>query len=255
LAALLAGSALARPGDLDWQMLALILLLVDPLWGSIWRLAAGRKEMLPLDNQALSYRFWLPYLQPESPASKLLGWDGANVLPLLFRVALPSLVLAVAVALVLGPFALALTALVALLSPLGWTLRRSLAVQPVLLQSLITIALPWLLTLQLVTGALRGDWLTPATVLALLATLHHWGEVRLLRNHEDVIGVALLAAAEVGMVVLLIVAQAPFWLGLLAVVWLPAWLLIYQRQPLQRVNFWWLIALLVAALGVSNGSF
>jgi hypothetical protein len=255
VAALLAGGMLTRPGDLNWQTLALLLLLVDPLWGSIWRLAAGRKEVLPLDNHALSYRFWLPYLQPNSPADKLLSWDGANVMPLLFRVALPSLVLASGVALVLGPFALALTGLVALFSPLGWTLRRSLAVQPVLLQSLVTIALPWLLTLQQMGSGLSENWLTPVTVLALLASVHHWGEGRLLRNHEDWLGAAILAAAEMSIVTLLVIVQAPVWLGVLVVLWLPAWLLIYQRQPLGRVNFWWLAALLVTALGLSNGSF
>lgn len=252
LAALLAGGTLAGWDTLNWQTLALLLLLVDPLWGSIWRLAAGRKEVLPLDAQALTYRFWLPYLQPSSPAHKVLGWDNTNVLPLLFRVALPSLVLAAAVALVLGPFALVLTGLVALISPLGWTMRRSLALQPVLLQSVVTVALPWLLTVRLMGGELNGGWVTPVTVLAALATLHHWGEGRLLRNHFDLFGAALLALAEVGIVTLLVVAQAPFWLGLLVICWLPPWLILLQRQPLQRVNFWWLAAFLVAALALNS---
>ncbi|RIK38302.1 MAG: hypothetical protein DCC55_21590 [Chloroflexi bacterium] len=252
LAALLASGALAGWDALNWQTLALLLLLVDPLWGSIWRLAAGRKELLPLDAQALTYRFWLPYLQPQAPAQKVLGWDNTNVLPLLFRVALPSLTLASAVALVLGPFALALTGLVALISPLGWTMRRSLALQPVLLQSLVTVALPWLLTVQLVGGGLAEEWVTPVTLLALLATVHHWGEVRLLRNHSDWFGASLLALAEVGIVTLLVVAQAPFWLGLLVILWLPAWLVLFQRQSVQRVNFWWLAAFLVAALALNS---
>lgn len=252
LAALLASGAFASWETLNWQTLALLLLLVDPLWGSIWRLAAGRKELLPLDAQALTYRFWLPYLKPQAPAQKVLGWDNTNVLPLLFRVALPSLALAAAVALVLGPFALALTGLVALISPLGWTMRRSLAVQPVLLQSLVTVALPWLLTVQLIGSGLAEGWVTPVTLLALLATLHHWGEGRLLRNHFDWFGASLLALAEVGVVTLLVVAQAPFWLGLLVIFWLPAWLVLLQRQPLQQVNFWWLAAFLVAALALNS---
>jgi hypothetical protein len=252
LAALLASGALAGWETLNWQTLALLLLLVDPLWGSIWRLAAGRKELLPLDAQVLTYRFWLPYLQPRSPAHKVLGWDSANVLPLLFRVALPSLALAAAVALVLGPFALVLTGLVALVSPLGWTMRRSLELQPVLLQSMVTVALPWLLTAQLMGNGLNDEWVTPVTLLAVLATLHHWGEGRLLRNHFDSFGAALLALAEVGIVTLLVVAQAPFWLGLLVICWLPAWLVLLQRQPLQRVNFWWLAAFLVAALALHS---
>ena len=253
LAALLAGGALSHVEALNWQTLALLVLLVDPLWGSIWRLAAGRRELLPLDAQIRAYRFWLPYVQPESPAQKLLGWDSANVLPLLFRVALPSLALAIAVALVLGPVALALTALVALISPLGWTMRRSLGVQPILLQSIVTVALPWLLTLRLTSTHLSEQWLTPVTVLAALATFHHWGEVRLLRNHHDWFGATILGVAEISIVGLLVWMRAPFWLGLLVILWLPAWLVLYQRQPFQRVSFWWLAALLVSALGLQYG--
>jgi hypothetical protein len=251
--ALLAGGALTQWETINWQTVALVVLLADPLWGCIWRLAAGRKELLPLDTQAMHYQVWLPYLQPHSPAHKLMRWDSADVTPLLFRVALPSLVLALAVALVLGAFAVVLTGAVALICVLGWTSRRSLGVQPVLLQSLVTVALPWLLALQQIFGALDAQWLTPAVVLALLLTVHHWAEGRLLRNHHDWVGAGLLALAEVGIVILFVVLQAPLWLGLLIVLWLPAWLILYQRQPLQRVNLWWLVALLVAALGVSSG--
>ncbi len=100
--ALLATGLVARRFDIDWKTLALLLLLVDPLWGSLWRLAAGRAELLPLHNQAVSYEVWLPYLRPGSPAARLLGWNNAGALPLLFRVALPSLFLTGALAVVLG---------------------------------------------------------------------------------------------------------------------------------------------------------
>jgi hypothetical protein len=254
LGALLAGGALQQPANLDWQALTLLVLLVDPLWGAIWRLAAGRKELLPLDAQALHYRVWLPYLQPQSPAHKLLRWDSADVTPLLLRVALPSLALALVVAVVLGLGAVLATGVVAVICVLGWTSRRSLGLQPVLLQSMVTVALPWLLALHQFGGGLGEAWLTPPVMLALLATVHHWGEGRLLRNHHDPFGAALLALAEVGIVVLFVAISAPLWLGLLTVLWLPAWLIFAQGQPLGRVNFWWLAALLVAALGVSSGA-
>ena len=34
--------------ELDWKMLVLLWLLVDPLWGAIWRFAAGRAGALQL---------------------------------------------------------------------------------------------------------------------------------------------------------------------------------------------------------------
>lgn len=250
LAALLAGGSFSQLDGQAWQTVALIVLLVDPLWGSLWRLAAGRKELLPLDAQALTYRFWLPYLQGRSPAEKLLRWNSADITPLLFRVGLPSLLLSLAIALTLGWDAVLLTLLVALISSLGWTSRRSLAIQPVLLQSIVTIALPWWLTTQQFAPTVTGVWLSPSLILAGLATIHHWGECRLLRNSADWLGMAILALAEINIIILLIVMEAPLWLGLLAVLWLPAWLTVYQRQPVQRVNFWWLAALLVAALGL-----
>lgn len=252
LAALLAGGSFTRLDSSDWQAVALIVLLVDPLWGSLWRLAAGRKELLPLDAQALTYRFWLPYLQNQSPAEKLFRWNSADITPLLFRVGLPSLLLSLAVSMTLGWAAVFLTLLVALFSSLGWTSRRSLSIQPVLLQSVVTIALPWWLTAAQFEPTVAEAWLSPSLILAGLATIHHWGECRLLRNSADWLGMGILALAELGMIILLIVVEAPLWLGLLAILWLPAWLTVYQRQPVQRVNFWWLMALLVAALGLSG---
>jgi hypothetical protein len=254
LAAMLATGALFQLVRLDWQSLALVLLLVDPLWGSIWRLAAGRREMLSLRMQAPISHFWLPYLQPGSAAHKMLGWDSSGVMPLLSRVALPSILIAAGLSAILGESALALTSIVILVSILGWISRRSLQQSPVLLQSIITIALPWLLAAHQMTGEiLSGAWVTSHTVLIGLCTLHHWGEGRLLRSPADVLGVGLLALSEASMVVLLIVRQTPLWLVLLVVLWLPAWLLIYQKQSLERVNFWWLLAIFVSAFAISNG--
>jgi hypothetical protein len=176
------------------------------------------------------------------------------VWPLFFRVGLPSVMVAIGLALVLGLPALWLTGLVILASALGWTSRRALQVPPVLLQSVVTVALPWLLTAQLLAHvSFVAAWVSAQTTLILLCTLHHWGEGRLLRNGQDWLGVGLLGLAEIGIVLLLIVMQAPLWLAPLIVLWLPAWLLIVQQQPLARANFWWLLALLVSALALSNG--
>jgi hypothetical protein len=251
LAALLANGLLIEPALINWQTFVLVVLLVDPLWGSIWRLAAGRKALLPLDAHALAYQLWMPYLQPRSPAQKLLGWDSTGVLPLLFRIALPSVILAGGVALVLGRAAIAMTVLVILASVLGWTLRRSLRFSPILLESIVAIALPWLLTAHQLAGTVFTEpWVTPQLLLVGFLTLHHWGEGRLLRNGQDWFAAGLLAFAEVCIVMLLIVAQTPLWLAVLAIFWLPGWVALVQGQPLARANFWWLLALLACALAV-----
>lgn len=253
VAALLAQGGLVRLHALDWQAIALTLLLVDPLWGSIWRLAAGRREVLSLHSQSTFYRPWLPYLQPSSPAYKLLVWNDTGVLPLLFRIALPGVGITLALALVLGWPAVWLTAAVIVVSALGWTSRRTFHTAPVLLQSVVTIALPWLLIVQQGANPAAADvWSMPHLILVALLTCHHWGEGRLLRNGANWLGRLLLALSEIGLVLLLVIAQQPLWLSLLIILWLPAWLLISQQQPLMRANFWWLLALLVAALGVSN---
>lgn len=254
IAALLAVGSLTRPLALDWRDVALLLLLADPLWGSIWRMAAGRLEMLPLREPDARPQVWLPYLEPKSPAARLLGRDDHGVLHLVMRVVFPTVALALAVALVLGQQAVLLTLLVAGLSVGGWIARHSVQHVPAFFHSAVTVALPWLL-------ALHQAGVTPAherwpAYMALIALwfLHNWGEGRCLRRTGDRLGVGLLAVADVGMALLLIVARAPLWLALMSVLWLPTWLLVYQRRPLQRLNFWWLAAMLVSgvALGQSG---
>ncbi len=89
VAALLAAGSATLGLSLGWRELALLLLLVDPLWGAIWRLAAGRLELLPLRERDRTGVVWLPYLKADSPAARLLGWDDNGVLHLIMRVALP----------------------------------------------------------------------------------------------------------------------------------------------------------------------
>jgi hypothetical protein len=235
------------PFTLDWRMVVLVLLLADPLWGSIWRLAAGRTELLPLQSKGTPGSVWLPYLMPESPAARLLDWNQARALPLLFRVGLPSLLLSSAIALILTPMAFWMTASVFLISVLGWITRRSLQSSTTFLHSVVTITLPWLLTLSIFGTEISDvDW-TIHLALVSLGTLHNWGEGRNLRSSADPLGLLLLAVAEVGMISLLIFLRTPFWLALLIVLWLPTWLAIYYRRPIQHLNFIWLLAMLLSA--------
>ncbi|MEZ4860797.1 MAG: hypothetical protein R3C14_05795 [Caldilineaceae bacterium] len=247
IAGLLAVALEPQGGSVDWRTIVLLLLLVDPLWGSIWRLAAGRDELLPLQHKVMPRPVWLPYMKAGSPAAQLFDGDYVRAMPLLFRVGLPSLILAGALAVVLTPVALWMTLLVFGLSVIGWITRRALHSTTSLLHSLVTITLPWLLTLSLFGQQLTDrDWVIHCTLI-IFWTLHNWGEGRNLRAAADPLGLLLLAVAEVGLISMLIFSQAPLALAMLVVLWLPTWLAIYHRQSLQHLQFIWLLAMLLSA--------
>lgn len=253
VAALLSLGVLWRSVPIEWSVLALLWLLADPLWGSIWRLAGGRTEVLPLRKRDLDQSIWLPYLEPGSPAALLLGQQPRGVLHLLFRVALPSVMLAGAIALVLGPSAVWLTVVLLAMSMLGWISRHTFGIVPAVLHSVVTIVLPWLLALSLL-GVRTTDEAWPALgALVLMWSLHNWGEIRLLRAGHDVLGIMLLAVADAGIALLLVTERSPIGLALLAVLWLPTWVAVYRRQPMLRLNFWWLAAMLVSAAALGQG--
>lgn len=250
LAALLASGLVWRPLDLAWRDLVLLWLLVDPMWGALWRLAGGRGEQLRLHGRTWATEVWLPYLRRGSPAAQLLGGDGPASLPLLFRVALPGVLVALLTASALGLTALWMTGTVTLLSAIGWIMVRQLHRPPALLHSLVMVGLPWLLTLSL-TGAVDSDGNVQLT-LAALWTLHAWGGARAICYADDWPGLALLAVAQIGIGVALVVAQSPLWLAALVILWLPTWLAVYQRRSLRRQRIWWLAAMLVSALALGQ---
>lgn len=238
----------------EWRTIILLLLLVDPIWGSIWRLAAGRDELLPLHTKVTPHPVWLPYLKPESPAARLFDWNYVRAVPLLFRVGLPSLLLALVVAAVLDPLAIWLTGAVFLASVLAWIVRRSLNSSANFLHSLVTVALPASLALNHFPPAVGGVDQPLYLLLIAFWTLHNWGEGRNLRSSADPWSLLLLGVAEMGMISVLLFAQAPLWLALLVLLWLPTWLAIYQGQPLRRLTFIWLAALLLSAWAVGQSS-
>ena len=264
----------------DWRLIALVLLLVDPLWGSVWRFSAGRSAVLPLQSHVLRRRFWLPYMSADSPAARLMGGGvsendragdnrAQDVYPVLLRVALPSVLLALAVAAVLGASAVWMTCVVVLLSVLGWTNYSSARSRKVnsqqrrgsyFLQALVTVALPWALVLLLMSsssdslsgadsmlgsGAMRFSW-----ILLVLWTVHGWGEGRCLQSTTDRLGIALLAISNLGMAILLITLGMPIGLGILAVIWFATWFSIFNGSLLKRVQGWWLLAMLISAASV-----
>jgi len=254
VAAVLAAGLLWRPADVTWRDLVLLWLLVDPIWGAIWRMAAGRTESLPLLGRTWANQFWLPYLRKGSPAAQLLGGDGSASLPLLFRIALPSVLIAGLTASALGITALWMTGVVIVLGVAGWIIMRQVHRPPILLHSIVMVGLPWLLALNFFGVSVDVGDQSGMLQLALVAfwVIHTWGGARTIHYVDDWLGIGLMAIAQLGIGVLLVVAQTPLWLAVLALLWLPTWLSVYQRQPLRRQRIWWLLAMLMSALAMGQ---
>lgn len=254
IAGVLAAGLGSRSAPLDWREVLLLILLADLLWGGIWRLAGGRNALSALPVQNGRSPAWLPYLQPGSPAARLLGADDNDLWIYAARIGVPTALLAVVVAAVLGTPALVLTGVALVVAALGWTMHRSLQRSPNLLAALMAVGLPWLLTLlQLQPAAFQTDAVAPLVLLGLW-TVHHWGEVRACAYIHDWLGLALMGAAELALCVLLIVAQAPLWLAPIVVLLLPTWLVVQRRGTLSRVRFLWLAAMLLSAAALGQVS-
>jgi hypothetical protein len=247
--ALSAGVTLER---IDWRGLALALLLVDVLWSAVWRLAGGRKLLLPLPPRTVRQQAWLPYLQPASPAARVFSSSHQDLWPLAFRVGAPTMLLALLIAAVLGIEAVVLTLVVIMLTVLGWTARHTLHGVPIVLASLVSVGLPWLLLLR--QHAAEPAW-GATLAAAVLWTIHHWGEVRILSDGHDAIAMLLLAVGELGVCALLIVGQAPLWLAAVVLLLLPTWLAIVQGRAVgRRMQPLWLLAMLLSALALRQMS-
>lgn len=235
---------------IDWRGLALALLLVDVLWSAVWRLAGGRELLLPLPPRPVRQQAWLPYLQPASPAARVFSSSHQDLWPLVFRVGAPTVLLTLLVAAVLGIEALGLTVVVVTLTVLGWTARHTLRGVPIVLASLVSVGLPWLLLMWQHAAGAEPAW-GAALAAATLWTLHHWGAVRILSDGHDAIAMLLLAVGELGVCALLIVGQAPLWLAAVVLLLLPTWLAIVQGRAVgRRMQPLWLLAMLLSALAL-----
>lgn len=286
LAALLSTGFLTNLGAwqtaLQWQVLALHLLLVDPLWGGIWSFAWGRDVLLPLGRQQVNRKFWLPYLKPNSPLARLIGLEGERLresdsglltdaseatrviddpIPMLFRIGLPTVLLTFGIAATLGAAALWMTTMVLSFATLGWISRRLVGRPFLFLQSVVVISLPWVLAM-FAFGASADGVVTSAQRISysywLMAfwTIHYWGA------HWNRTGVSFrrepqydahLAAAEASTALIrskteafrtgfVKIRQRPEILPLLTADLGIASLLIYLREPL------WLVLLVPLCL-------
>lgn len=187
----LCGALAVRGPHFDWPLL-LALLLADPLWGGVWTLIVSRNWFVIRGASCGDKGFRLPalpYTTPDSPSARLMRWLDHG-LDWIITVLWPWLgssilsvvvvyVLALCVAMILGPAALALTLLALALAMLQWLFRtlgsgRRAPGERAVLTAFYAVALPWML------GLAAHDALRPALYQwnALLARLTATGEWR-----------------------------------------------------------------------------
>ncbi len=157
LCGLLASGAVPRQGD-DWLRLALLLLLVDGGWGTLWDALSATNWALPIErwsswdrNKATAK---LPYTLPGTPGDrlshsvgKLTTWWGMVFWPTCghaVRQILITLPLTALVAVLLGPELLLLSMAALALMELGVIWEAGRGVLPAAWDGLVAVTLPWL---------------------------------------------------------------------------------------------------------------
>ena len=234
------------------QILVLLLLLVDPLWGNMWG-GLATPEALPRIQFSMQHRRpWLPYLAMGSPAARLFGMHGPGVLSILARAWLPGVLIAFAAAFAIGMPAVWATVVVLGFAVMGWLQRHVALISASVLHSLVVVAAPWALGMTVFGLDL---WSVNHWALILLWTVHVWGANHSLDNPDARHGLAAMAFAQAGIALLLILGQAPLPLAVLGILWLATWMAIFRGQSRVNLQATWTAALLVSAAGMTQTTF
>ena len=234
------------------QMLVLLFLLVDPLWGNMWGGLATPEALPRIQYSMLHRRPWLPYLTMGSPAARLFGMHGPGVLSILARAWLPGVLATFVAAFAIGMPAVWATLVVLGIAVMGWLQRHVALISASVLHSLVVVAAPWALGMMLFGPDL---WSGYHWALILLWTVHVWGANRSLDNPGARSGLAGMALAQAGIALLLILGQAPLPLAVLGILWLATWMATYRGQSLVNVQASWTAALLVSAAAMAQTTF
>ena len=234
------------------QMLVLLFLLVDPLWGNMWGGLATPEALPRIQYSMLHRRPWLPYLTMGSPAARLFGMHGPGVLSILARAWLPGVLATFVAAFAIGMPAVWATLVVLGIAVIGWLQRHVALISASVLHSLVVVAAPWVLGMMLFGPDL---WSGYHWALIFLWTVHVWGANRSLDNPGARSGLAGMALAQAGIALLLILGQAPLPLAVLGILWLATWMATYRGQSLVNVQASWTAALLVSAAAMAQTTF
>lgn len=243
----------------DWLSVALLALLVDAGWGTLWGALASTDWALTLKR----WRNWdknkatstLPYTLPDTPGDRLSHWMGRlstwwqeAVWPTCgsavraILVALPTTALLGAL---LGPEVLLLSGAALALMQLGVIWEAGRGVVPPGWDALVAITLPWL-----AGHAIFEPVTVPSASLATLFALA-WGSAWNVRSGS---GSAILVISQLLSAVCLVVLHRPLAAGTLLLLLLPQMALLpWTRRELAATQFvrhtrpWLLAAMAVAA--------
>ncbi|MGD9047034.1 MAG: hypothetical protein PVF77_03190, partial [Anaerolineae bacterium] len=199
--------------------LALVLLLVELGWGSLWDLVVGTEWFRPLDEAwpptGAPPAAALPYTQPQAPGGRLARWLGRLVAwwrhafwpltgPALLAI-LAAVLLSVVLALLLPERLRPLYAALVALLGLGLVLKRR-GREPLAAQALARVGLTWL------AGHAAFAKPEPASIfLALAFALAAWGGLRLATGLPR--GLWLLNLGQAAAIVVLLVLKQPLAAG------------------------------------------
>ena len=238
-----------------WLPVLLALALAEVVWGALWWQLTP-SHAWPLHGA--HRRPALPYIQPASPAGRLLGWPEPGPVAAIARAGLPLAALTVLLALPIGRLALLLTGLVLLAVLLGMVAQQArLGGLAGWFQALVQMALPFVLGVSLV-----GPW-PPAPQGAFLIGLG-LGYILLARSLVTwpqqaaagrMLNLLIAGAGFAAILVALLVARLPLAAGAVGLLAVAPLLLLARMEgnPAHSAQPWLLAATMLSAAAVGFG--
>lgn len=244
-----------EPVDTDAILrLVAAVVLGDAAWGSLRQMIPGAP--VGFESPHISPAI-LPYTQPGAPLARLLshlGGDAGQPAATAWQPLAVSLVLVIALSLLTGPAALALSAGVLLLVTLAWLLVVNRGSHPALCYALMDVTAPWLLGMSTAgLGAFTSHGAIRAFALLAGFTVLQWGAQRAARKGAAELPVGVWAG-QATVLAALIAAQQAWACAIVAALFSPPswWLLRRGEDWLARALPWWWGAFGVAALALGQ---
>jgi hypothetical protein len=238
-----------------WLALLLALALTEVVWGALWW------QLTPFQAWPLHRarrRPALPYVQPESPAGRLLGWPQPGAAAAMARAGLPLAALALLLALPVSRLALLLTGLVLLAVLVGMAAQQAgLSGLAGWLQALVQTALPFVLGV-----SLAGPW-PGAPQIAFLVGLG-LGYTLLARSLVPpsqqtptgrMLNLLIAAAGFAAILAVLLAARLPLATGAVGLLAVAPLLLLARMDgsPARAVQPWLLAGVMLSAAAIGFG--
>ena len=246
-------------------LLFVVLFLVDPILGGIWKLVLGTSWFTPIAGGHLSKGeiplTSLPYTSPGSPGGRASGWL-AGILAWWQRDFMPrvgteflslilTLVVATTLASLLGRWVALLTLVAFFLIAVALFSSRQRGAISFSLRAILELGLPWLIG-HLALGSLNWE----SAAFAIAYTMAYYARF-VLSDGRWKTATRLLNSSQIVAVALLVMVKAPILAGIAGLLLLPQWLLQpflwrgeAERWYLQRSQPWLMASMLTAVLAI-----